>query len=200
MRCRYRGHAETRRSDYLAKEIVAIDDGKRFELVCDNSGGKGLPLVAWRLKDGSRFDEFAIAHVLRESGWVVPAYTMAPKASSIKLLRIVIRDDVRHGRTRCADRSQFSRDRARGFLTDLKDALKRLDQMPKAVIEHQAQQREAKKSNQQGSEHVPSHSFRDVVQHALQRDGKTNVRERAPWSALISAGDLLEPIACASID
>ena len=147
--------------DFITKEILAIDDGKRFELICDNTGGKGLPLVCWRLKDGAaHYDEFAIAHVLRESGWVVPAYTMAPHMAKLKLMRIVIRDD-------------FSRDRARAFLRDLKDALKRLDKTPKAVLDHHAKQREEKKAGKD-SEH--SHSTHNTAQHNLQRHGKTQVR------------------------
>ena len=39
-----------------------------------DKGGKGLPLVAFRLdpKHNHHFDEFAVAHQLRERGWVVP--------------------------------------------------------------------------------------------------------------------------------
>ena len=52
-------------------------------------GGKGLPLVAFRLNPEHKhhFDEFAIAHQLRERGWVVPAYTMAPHSEKLKLMR-----------------------------------------------------------------------------------------------------------------
>jgi glutamate decarboxylase len=41
-------------------------------------GPKGLPLVAWKLKNQEKYDEFAIARHLRTRGWIVPAYTMAP--------------------------------------------------------------------------------------------------------------------------
>lgn len=62
--------------------------------------GKGLPLVAFRLDPKLDFDhdEFAIAHVLRERGWVVPAYTMAPHSEKLKLLRVVVREDFSRGR------------------------------------------------------------------------------------------------------
>ena len=80
-------------SDYLAKEVVDIGEGKLFELMSD-TGGKGLPLVAWRIKkdSGAAFDEFAIAHKLRERGWIVPAYHMAPHAHEVKMLRVVCRE------------------------------------------------------------------------------------------------------------
>jgi glutamate decarboxylase len=81
-------------SDYVADEVLKIGDGM-FELLSETKG-KGLPLVAWRIKtdkpyDGSSFlvfflsiwswrffAEFAIASHLRQRGWIVPAYTMAP--------------------------------------------------------------------------------------------------------------------------
>lgn len=147
-------------ADYIGQQLVSMDDGKRFKLMSATQGN-GLPLVAWRLQDNSHFDEFAISHALRERGWTVPAYTLAPNAENTKLLRIVLRSD-------------FSRDRAEGFLRDLRDALKRLDKTPKAVLEHQASERSDKKVDQSGSKHVDSHKFADIVKHAaLQAKGKT---------------------------
>jgi glutamate decarboxylase len=37
------------------------------------------------------YDEYDVSDRLKESGWVLPAYTMAPNAKHIKLLRAVIR-------------------------------------------------------------------------------------------------------------
>jgi hypothetical protein len=37
------------------------------------------------------FDEYDVSDRLKEHGWVLPAYTMAPKARHVKLLRAVIR-------------------------------------------------------------------------------------------------------------
>lgn len=66
-------------SDYLAKSLLEIDDGKKFKLISE-TGGKGLPLVAFQLKDGAaHWDEFALARELRSYGWIIPAYHMAPK-------------------------------------------------------------------------------------------------------------------------
>ncbi|KAK0933310.1 hypothetical protein LTR29_015108 [Friedmanniomyces endolithicus] len=86
----------TRTADYLAASVEKMG----FLLMCQ-TGGKGLPLVAFRLnpKDGHQFDEFAIAHQLRERGWVVPAYTMAPHAGTLKMMRVVVREDF--SRSRC---------------------------------------------------------------------------------------------------
>jgi len=111
-----------RTSDFLAEEILKMGDGEKFVLMSD-TGGKGLPLVAWRLKEQGDYDEFAIARRLRSRGWIVPAYTMAPHAEHIKLLRVVVRED-------------FSRSRCETFLRDLNDVIKGLDSLPADVIRH----------------------------------------------------------------
>jgi len=59
----------------------------------------GVPLVAFSLilpADGSKrmYDEFDISNKMREHGWTLPAYTMAPNAGHVKLLRAVIREDM----------------------------------------------------------------------------------------------------------
>ena len=62
----------TETADYLAKSIVELDDGKRFHLI-SKTGGEGLPLVAWQLKEGAaKWDEFALARQLRQKGWIIP--------------------------------------------------------------------------------------------------------------------------------
>jgi glutamate decarboxylase len=81
----------TTTSDWLAEKIASIVDAQgkvKFEILGDNLGGKGLPLVAWKLKDQEAYDgmsmnwtlfsqvfltlraEFAIAHNLRSRGWI----------------------------------------------------------------------------------------------------------------------------------
>ena len=49
----------TNTSDWLARRIADIEDAKgrvKFELLGDNLGGKGLPLVAWHLKGEEEYD------------------------------------------------------------------------------------------------------------------------------------------------
>eukprot|EP01018_Ginkgo_biloba_P034283 Gb_09298 [translate_table: standard] len=53
----------------------------------------GVPVVAFSLKDKSHYDEYEISDHLRKFGWVVPAYTMAPDAQHVTLLRVVVRED-----------------------------------------------------------------------------------------------------------
>jgi glutamate decarboxylase len=69
----------TQTADYLANYVEKYDGGKLFKMISE-TGGRGLPLVAWQLKEGvTHWDEFALARALRLHGWIVPAYTMAPK-------------------------------------------------------------------------------------------------------------------------
>ena len=65
--------------------------------------GSGVPLVAVTLRRQSAsdpeaprrlYDEFAISDRLRQHGWTVPAYRMAPRAQHILLLRMVVREDL----------------------------------------------------------------------------------------------------------
>ncbi|KAK8190039.1 glutamate decarboxylase [Phyllosticta capitalensis] len=109
----------TRTADYLASALKALG----FILMSE-TGGNGLPLVAVRIDPtkGKHYDEFAIAHQLRERGWVVPAYTMAPHSEKLKLMRVVVRED-------------FSRHRCDALIQDFKLALDTLDKMDAHRIE-----------------------------------------------------------------
>jgi glutamate decarboxylase len=109
----------TRTADYLAASLKALGF-----IIMSKGGGKGLPLVAFRLDPDNNltYDEFAIAHQLRERGWVVPAYTMAPHSEKLKLMRVVVRED-------------FSRSRCDNLVTDVKLALKTLGEMDKKTMD-----------------------------------------------------------------
>ncbi|XP_073011050.1 glutamate decarboxylase 4-like isoform X1 [Typha latifolia] len=74
----------------------------------------GVPLVAFSLKDSSRFTVFDISESLRRFGWIIPAYTMPPDAQHIAVLRVVIRED-------------FGRGLAERLLADIKKVLAELD-------------------------------------------------------------------------
>jgi len=79
----------------------------------------GVPLVAISLlpgKDGKNrfYDEFQLSDRLRQSGWTLPAYTMPPSISHVKLLRAVIRED-------------FSRALADKLVADMNRAIDYLD-------------------------------------------------------------------------
>jgi len=144
---------------YLAEAITKIADGTMFELMSDKPGD-GLPLVAWRIKDKNcQYDEFAIASKLKESGWIVPAYHMAPHAHSVKMLRVVCRED-------------FSRSRCDSFIASLLMALKSLDNTPKAVIDHVTNEHKAKRDAKSSDKQVDAHPGEG---HSLRdKTGKSN--------------------------
>ena len=109
----------TRTSDYLAACLEKLGF-----IIMSKRGGQGLPLVAFRLDPakGQHYDEFAVAHHLRERGWVVPAYTMAPHSEKLKMMRIVVRED-------------FSRARCDTLVADMKLALETLNDMDKNSVD-----------------------------------------------------------------
>jgi glutamate decarboxylase len=78
-------------------ELLAdrITSEKRFEVV--GAGEEQLPLVAFRLAGDEPFDEFDIAwQVAAERGWMLPAYTMPPKADQVKMLRALVKLNLTH--------------------------------------------------------------------------------------------------------
>ncbi|KAF5862109.1 hypothetical protein ETB97_012093 [Aspergillus alliaceus] len=141
-------------SDYFADEMKKLGF-----LIMSEGNGRGLPLVAFRLKpnDDRLYDEFALAHVLRQRGWVIPAYTMAPHSNQLKMMRVVLRED-------------FSLHRCNILIADFKAALKSLEEMDQQMI-------------QKYTQHLQFHSARKLPQshphyknekHSLQgKTGKT---------------------------
>ncbi|KAL5115499.1 hypothetical protein ACEQ8H_006640 [Pleosporales sp. CAS-2024a] len=109
----------TRTADYLSANLEDMGF-----IIMSQRGGEGLPLVAARIDEdlGKHYDEFAIAHQLRERGWVVPAYTMAPHSEKLKMLRVVVRED-------------FTRSRCDALIGDFKLALQTLDQLDEKKIQ-----------------------------------------------------------------
>ncbi|CAG8495381.1 2172_t:CDS:10 [Ambispora gerdemannii] len=105
-------HNITNTADHL---IERLEKTGRFEILSER-GGRGLPLVAFRLKKEYHYNEFDIANRLREHGWIVPAYTMAPHAEHIKLIRVVVRED-------------FTLHRCDDFIRDLLNTLSLLDKL-----------------------------------------------------------------------
>ncbi|KAL5625295.1 hypothetical protein BROUX41_005355 [Berkeleyomyces rouxiae] len=117
----------TRTADYLASSLQTLGF-----VILSEGGGLSLPLVAFRLPDQPfdvassssdttkhRFyDEFALANQLRMRGWIVPAYTMAPKTDQMKMLRIVVRED-------------FTRPRCDKLVDDIKLCMGLLSQLDK---------------------------------------------------------------------
>jgi glutamate decarboxylase len=110
----------TRTADSLASSLAQLGF-----IIMSKGNGRGLPLVAFRLdhEKGKKlhYDEFDVAHHLRQRGWIVPAYTMAPHSEGLKLMRVVVRED-------------FSRARCDSLVMDIKNTLESLNKMaPKDI-------------------------------------------------------------------
>ena len=53
-----------------------------------------LPIVAFSLRSPHGGREMEISAELKKFGWIVPAYTLPPKAETISVLRVVVREQV----------------------------------------------------------------------------------------------------------
>lgn len=87
---------------------------RRFDIV---SKDVGVPVVAFSLRDSSKYTVFEVSKHLRRFGWIVPAYTMPPDAEHIAVLRVVIRED-------------FSHSLAERLVSDIEKILTELDTQP----------------------------------------------------------------------
>lgn len=147
----------TRTADYLIEQLQHLGF-----IIMSQGHGRGLPLVAFRLNPakGYIFDEFAIAHHLRERGWVVPAYTMAPHSEKLKLMRVVVRED-------------FSKSRCDSLLTDFKLALGVLAEMDQKSMQKYQDHVKRHASNVGRAKH--NHPAYKKEEHSLQgKTGKTH--------------------------
>ncbi len=72
--------------------------------------GSEFPIVALRADDPERTDLVSVSHLLRERGWIVPAYTLPANAERITVLRMVVKEN-------------FSRDMADMLAADVKAAM-----------------------------------------------------------------------------
>lgn len=97
----------------LGARLGAIDG---LELVSD---GSVFPIVTLRAGDPEQIDLTALSHLLRERGWIVPAYTLPPDAEHITVLRMVVKEN-------------FSRDMVDMLAHDIGAALETLAKTPAA--------------------------------------------------------------------
>jgi glutamate decarboxylase len=71
----------------LAKRLGAIEG---LELVTDAAQ---FPIVTVRASDPAQIDLTQLSRLLRERGWIVPAYTLPPNAEHVTVLRMVIKEN-----------------------------------------------------------------------------------------------------------
>ena len=81
-------HALQHTSRYLTTEIERTG---HFQVL---SKADALPLVAVALTGDRHYSVFDLSAKLRERGWIVPAYTMAPNAENVAVLRMVVREGL----------------------------------------------------------------------------------------------------------
>lgn len=144
-------------SDYLSDSLAQLG----FTIMSQKNG-KGLPLVAFRISEeqDKHYDEFALAHQLRQRSWVVPAYTMAPHTDDLKMLRVVVRED-------------FSKSRCDQLLEDIKLCMSVLDDMDKQTIKQN--QEYIKKHATHSGKSTHNHPHYKNEKHSLQgKSGKTH--------------------------
>ena len=91
--------------------VAAIDTTDHFDLL---SRGEDLPVVRFALRGERPYTVFDISDALRERGWIVPAYTLAPNAEHISVMRVVVREGV-------------SQDMADLLVEDMKRAVAKLE-------------------------------------------------------------------------
>jgi glutamate decarboxylase len=72
---------------------IAAELAKRSDLTLLASG-TDLPVVCFGLAGQPGFSVFDVSALLRQRGWVVPAYKMAPDAEDISVLRVVVREGL----------------------------------------------------------------------------------------------------------
>ncbi|CCU76866.1 glutamate decarboxylase [Blumeria hordei DH14] len=147
----------TNTADYLSERLQKLGF-----IIMSQRSGKGLPIVAFRFDPMARksYDEFVLARELRSHYWVVPAYTMAPNANNLKMLRIVVRED-------------FSRTRCNQLLRDLKQCLQFLDLMNPEESKNYVAQISPRLAHGKNGEQSPLNYKNE--KHSLQgRTGKTH--------------------------
>ncbi len=71
----------------LAEKLTAIEG---LQLFNDPSR---FPIVVVRAEDPERIDLTLVSQLLRERGWIVPAYTLPPNAQHIDVLRMVVKEN-----------------------------------------------------------------------------------------------------------
>jgi glutamate decarboxylase len=106
----------------LAHELGRIDC---LELLND---GSRFPIVVLRAIDPDAIDLNKLSRMLRERGWIVPAYTLPANAEHISVIRMVVKEN-------------FSRDMVEMLAHDVSSAIHALRQGHSSTAPHRARSR-----------------------------------------------------------
>lgn len=140
-------------AEFLA---LKLKDTGKFNIL---SKDIGVPLVAFSLKDKSKYDEYQVADQMQKHGWILPAYTMAPDAQNVSLLRAVIRED-------------FTRTLAERLVNNIKQVVEHLDSSTSHPIKEEVTQENGggkfmqKEGNDKTKEDMQHVSVFDELLHA----------------------------------
>ncbi len=93
------GYAKIHSACYATAQHLAAEIGKLgpFEILFDGDSDKGIPALAWKLKDGvaiGGYTLYDLAEKLRARGWQVPAYSMPTHREDLVIQRILVRHGV----------------------------------------------------------------------------------------------------------
>jgi glutamate decarboxylase len=116
LRLGHEGYSEIVANTLANAQALAhrLGDIEGLELLGD---GSTFPIVALRASEAERTDLTLLSHLLREHGWIVPAYTLPPNAEHITVLRMVVKEN-------------FSRDMVDMLAHDLRVAMHALQAGP----------------------------------------------------------------------
>lgn len=93
------GYAKIHNACYATAQYLAEEIGKigPFDILFDGDSNKGIPALAWKLKDDdalSGYNLYDLADKLRSRGWQVPAYSMPANREDLVIQRILVRHGV----------------------------------------------------------------------------------------------------------
>ena len=116
------GYAKIHNACYETAQYMATEIGKvgPFEIIFDGDSQKGIPALAWKLKEEKAIGGYTLYDVadrLRSRGWQVPAYSMPADREDLVVQRIL----VRHG---------VSRDLGSLLIDDIKRAVDYFEKHP----------------------------------------------------------------------
>lgn len=102
----------------------ALEKFEIFELIYDSNPKTGIPAVTWKLKPKAKvhFDLYQLSDVLRERGWLLPAYSLPAHCEDIVVQRVLLR----HG---------CSVDLMELLLEDMSRAIERLNDTPPGKVD-----------------------------------------------------------------
>ncbi|MBS1205072.1 MAG: glutamate decarboxylase [Proteobacteria bacterium] len=93
------GYEKIHNACYETARFLATEIGKMgpFEILFDGDREKGIPALAWKLKEGASIGGYSLydfADRLRTRGWQVPAYSMPANREDLVIQRILVRHGV----------------------------------------------------------------------------------------------------------